>query len=143
MQRMLFLCVANSARSQMAEGLGRALLAGIAEVSSAGSQPTRVNPHAIEAMREVGIDISSQVSKAVSDFDASEFDFIITLCAEEVCPIVPGNVNRLHWPTPDPAGSREGDTPEIVRQRFRDARDQIRSRILELKAWLSATNQPK
>jgi arsenate reductase (thioredoxin) len=138
-QRILFLCVANSARSQMAEGLGRKLLAGTAEVTSAGSQPTKVNPYAIEAMREIGIDISSQSSKAVSDFDASHFDFIITLCAEEVCPIVPGTVNRLHWPTPDPARAPEGDTPEIILQRFREARDQIRDRILDLKAWLSAT----
>jgi arsenate reductase len=139
MYRILFLCVANSARSQMAEGLGRALLAGVAQVTSAGSQPTKVNPNAIEAMREVGIDISSHSSQAVSDLDASQFDFIVTLCAEEVCPIVPGKVNRLHWPTPDPARSLEGDTPEIILQRFREARDQIRSRVLDLKAWLSAT----
>lgn len=136
MYRILFLCVANSARSQMAEGLGRELLAGLAEVASAGSQPAKVNPYAIEAMREISIDISSHSSNAVSDLDASRFDFIVTLCAEEVCPIVPGNVNRLHWPTPDPARPDDTDTPEIILQRFRSARDQIKDRILQLKAWL-------
>lgn len=138
MKRILFLCVANSARSQIAEGLGRQLLAGVAEVSSAGSQPTRISPHAIEVMAEIGIDISGQSSKAVADVDASRFDVVITLCAEEVCPILPGRVERLHWPTPDPAGSQPGDTAEIVRQRFRAARDQIQARVVQLKDWLRA-----
>lgn len=146
MHRILFLCVANSARSQMAEGLARRVLDGIVEVSSAGSQPSRVNPHAIEAMAEVGIDISSHTSKSVAQMNASDFDVVITLCAEEVCPILPGRVQRLHWPTPDPAGVESNDTQERIRQRFRDARDQILARILgykeELMSQRAAGPQP-
>lgn len=130
MHRILFLCVANSARSQMAEGLARRVLDGIAEVSSAGSQPSRVNPNAIDAMAEIGIDISGHSSKSVAQLNASDFDVVITLCAEEVCPILPGRVQRLHWPTPDPARAEPGDTSERVSQRFRDAREEILSRLL-------------
>lgn len=136
MHRILFLCVANSARSQMAEGLARRVLDGIAQVTSAGSRPTRVNPNAIEVMSEVGIDISSHSSKAVAQLNAADFDTVITLCAEEVCPILPGQVQRLHWPTPDPAHIDPNDTPEGVRQRFRDARDEILSKILDYKEEL-------
>ena len=101
--KILFLCVANSARSQMAEGLARAVFGTRAEVFSAGSVPTRVNPHAVSALAEVGIDISGQTSKSVDDVNAGSMDLIITLCADEVCPVVPGRVKRLHWPLPDPA----------------------------------------
>ena len=84
--RILFLCVANSARSQMAEGLARRILGEQAEVSSAGSNPTPVHPHAIEAMAEIGIDITGQVSKSVDTMDLSGLDLVVTLCADEVCP---------------------------------------------------------
>ncbi|WP_129649437.1 arsenate reductase ArsC [Peristeroidobacter agariperforans] len=137
MQRILFLCVANSARSQMAEGLARRVLDGIATVSSAGSQPSRVNPYAIQAMAEIGIDISTHTSKSVAELNAADFDVVITLCAEEVCPVLPGRVQRMHWPTPDPARTELDDTPEIVSQRFRDARDEILSRILGYKEMLT------
>jgi arsenate reductase len=123
--KILFLCVANSARSQMAEGLARAVFGSAAEVYSAGSVPTRVNPNAITAMAEDGIDISSHTSKSVNDVNAGSMDLIITLCADEVCPIVPGRVERLHWPLPDPAGA----PPDQALQKFRDVRDEIRRRL--------------
>ena len=124
--KILFLCVANSARSQMAEGLARALFGAAAEVASAGSVPTRVNPNAIAAMAESGIDISSHTSKSVDDVNAGSMDLIIALCADEVCPVVPGRVERLHWPLPDPAGA----PPDQALARFRDVRDQIRERLV-------------
>ena len=102
MKRILFLCVANSARSQMAEALARQLLGPRAEVMSASSNPSTVNPYAIEAMAEIGIDISGHRSKLVDEIDLTGIDLIVTLCAEEVCPVVPGRVKRLHWPIPDP-----------------------------------------
>lgn len=123
--RILFLCVANSARSQMAEGLARRMFADRAVVASAGSAATGVNPHAIEVLNELGIDISSHRSKSVTEIDAASFDTIITLCAEEVCPVVPGRVARLHWPLPDPvrAGAAE------ISIRFREVRDELSRRL--------------
>jgi arsenate reductase (thioredoxin) len=125
--RVLFLCVANSARSQMAEGLARRLFGERAIVQSAGSAATRVNPYAVEALRDIGIDISAQRSKSVAEVDAASFDVIITLCADEVCPVVPGRVARLHWPLPDPVQAAEGDRPV----RFRETRDDIQRRLRE------------
>lgn len=130
MKRILFLCVANSARSQMAEGLGRHIFGNRAEVMSAGSQPSQVNPYAIEAMAEIGLDIRDQRSKPIEEIETRTLDLVITLCAEEVCPVLPGNVKRLHWPIPDPASSDPSLTPDQMRHRFRAARDQIRARIV-------------
>ena len=135
--RILFLCVANSARSQMAEGLARSFMGPGVEVVSAGSQPSKVNPYAIEAMAEVGMDISKHYSKSVSDLDAADFDAVITLCADEVCPILPGRVRRLHWPIPDPASNDPALSPDQMRERFRIAREQIRERLPELAHILS------
>jgi arsenate reductase len=132
MKKVLFLCVANSARSQMAEGLGRQIFGPEVEVSSAGSQPSKVNPYAIEAMRELGIDISGHHSKSVDDVNAAAVDLVITLCADEVCPVLPGRVQRLHWPIQDPATSDPAVTPEHMRERFRTAREEIRARITGL-----------
>ena len=125
MKRILFLCVANSARSQMAEGLARGLFGDRAEVLSAGSQPLRVNPFAIEVMAELGIDISGQRSKSVDEIDVNRIDLAVTLCAEEVCPVFPGRVRRLHWPIPDPASTDSSLSTDEMRNRFRMARDQI------------------
>lgn len=132
MTRILFLCVANSARSQMAEGLARQMLGQDAAVMSAGAQPSMVNPYAIEAMAELGIDISGHRSKSVSEIDPPAVDLVVTLCAEEVCPILPGHVRREHWPIPDPASKDAALTPESLRARFRAARDDIRSRLAEI-----------
>jgi len=128
--RILFLCVANSARSQMAEGLARAILpAEEVEVASAGSAPAVLNPLAVEALAEAGIDISGQYSKPLEDVAPETADLIVTLCAEEVCPIVPGHVRRLHWPITDPAAANDLAA-------FRTARDKIRARIEELAGQL-------
>lgn len=133
MKRILFLCVANSARSQMAEGLARHLLGDQATVMSAGSTPSRVNPYAVEAMAEIGIDISGQHSKSVDDIDPAGLALVVTLCAEEVCPVLPGRVQRLHWPIADPASSDPALTPDDLRARFRTARGEIRARLEALK----------
>src|ERR1700722_19901825 len=102
--KILFMCVANSGRSQMAEGLARKLLGPQATIQSAGSKATNVNPLAIQAMAEIGIDISKQTSKAVESIDPDSVDTVITLCAEEVCPVFLGKAKKLHWPFSDPAG---------------------------------------
>ena len=124
---VVFLCVANSARSQMAEGLARARAPRGWRVFSAGSNPARLSTTAVAAMREIGIDISSQRSKGMQDVPLEEADLIITLCAEEVCPLYLGAARRLHWPLPDPAGLGEGE--EASRRRFRAVRDELRERI--------------
>ncbi len=133
MKSILFLCVANSARSQMAEGLARHSLGPEVEVLSAGSQPTEVNPLAVDAMNAIGIDISSHVSKSVDAVDVSRVDLVVTLCAEEVCPVLPAGVRRLHWPIADPvAVAGAASTDEERRAAFAAARDQIRARIEDL-----------
>lgn len=126
---ILFLCVANSARSQMAEGLGRMILGDRVSVASAGSLPARVNPWAIEVMREIGVDLSSHVSKSVQTIDPATVSTVVTLCAEEVCPAFLGSARRLHWPIPDPATSDASIPREQMLARFRSARDAIRARI--------------
>ena len=127
--KILFLCVANSARSQMAEGLARQILGTKAEVLSAGSNPSTVNPFAIEALKEIGIDISKHKSKSIDEIDLKNLDLVITLCAEEVCPILPIKAKKLHWPLPDPA-SRKGGHEEIL-SAFRNVRDEIKKRLQE------------
>lgn len=131
--RFLFLCVANSARSQMAEGLARQIFPHCS-VQSAGSRPSKVNPFAIEALAELGIDATTHHSKSVQDIDPGSVDLVITLCAEEVCPLFLGQAERLHWPIPDPASDDPSLTPEQLRARFRQGRDEIKKRLEALKA---------
>lgn len=138
MKNILFLCVANSARSQMAEGLARHYLPADIVVQSAGSEPSTLNPYAVKAMAELGIDISTHYSKAVEDINSSEVDAVITLCAEEVCPVFLGKVHRLHWPINEPSAGRE--TPEQLMQGFRIARDEIKQHILQLAQSLNGAN---
>ncbi len=126
---LLFLCVANSARSQMAEGLARQIFGDRATVQSAGSQPSRVNPYATEVMAEVGVDLATHASKSVETIDPASVDTVITLCAEEVCPVFLGHVRRIHWPIPDPASSDPSISREEMLQRFRTARDTIRGKL--------------
>ena len=123
----MFLCVANSARSQMAEGLARARFGERARVQSAGSAPASVNPLAVRAMAELGIDISGQRSKRVDSIDPATVDTVVTLCADEVCPVFPSRVRRLHWPLPDPAGASGSDAERLAR--FRTVRDEIAARL--------------
>jgi arsenate reductase len=130
---VLFLCVANSARSQMAEGIARALAPDGIEVHSAGSAPAALNPFAVEALAEIGIDISGQRSKGIDDVPLERIGTIVTLCAEEVCPFVPAEVERLHWPLPDPAAAARGDE----RAAFASVREQLRARIPELLARIA------
>ncbi len=133
-ESILFLCVANSARSQMAEGLARALFGSEVLVQSAGSRPSRVNPLAVEAMREVGIGLSGQWSKSVETIDPESVDLVVTLCAEEVCPVFLSRAQRLHWPIEDPDRAHEELRDEERLQRFRSARDEIRTRLTHLAA---------
>jgi arsenate reductase len=104
---ILFLCVANSARSQIAEGLAKAMLGSNHNIQSAGSIPSgKVHPHAIATMKDIGIDLSDHYSKSTDDLDDNfleNLDYAITLCAEEVCPVLPDSVNSLHWMNEDPA----------------------------------------
>ncbi len=131
---LLFLCVGNSARSQMAEGLARARYGPSVTVQSAGSAPSRVHPLAIRAMAEIGIDITRYRSKSVEEIDPGTVDVVITLCAEEVCPVFLGKAQRLHWPLPDPVAA-EGTGEERLAG-FREVRDEIGRRLesLELSA---------
>jgi arsenate reductase len=126
---LLFLCVANSARSQMAEGLARSMYGARAVVASAGSKPSRVNPYAIEVMKEIGIALDAHRSKSVDEVDPSSVDIAITLCAEEVCPVFFGSVQRHHWPIPDPASDDPALTRDEMLARFRTARDTIRDKL--------------
>jgi len=129
MRSVLFLCVANSARSQIAEGLARMLFGDRAEIQSAGSRPSRVNPYAIEVMRELGVDLAGHASKSVDTIDPASVDTVITLCAEEVCPVFLGKARRLHWPVPDPASTDPATPRDEMLQRFRTARDAIRTQL--------------
>jgi arsenate reductase len=127
---LLFMCVANSARSQMAEGLARAMAPPGARVYSAGSAPSRLNPYAVRAMAELELDISGHHSKSVDDLDDDTrraVTTVITLCAEEVCPVFPGPVRKLHWPLADPAAA--AGTDEDMLASFRAARDEIQARL--------------
>jgi arsenate reductase len=133
-QRVLILCTGNSARSQMAEGLLRHDAAGRFDVESAGTHPSRIRPEAIEVMREIGIDISSQRSKSVAAFDGQHFDVVITVCdqANESCPIFPGAPARIHWGFQDPAAV-EGDDPTRLAA-FRQVRDALRLSLAQFAA---------
>jgi len=113
----------------MAEGLARAMFGGVVRVQSAGSQPGRVHPTAIAVLSEIGIDITAQHSKSVDAIDPASVDAVITLCAEEVCPVWPGTFSRLHWPLPDPASTDPASTAEPLLARFRAVRDELRFRL--------------
>jgi arsenate reductase len=130
-KRVLILCTGNSARSQMAEGFLRHDGGGRFEVFSAGVEPSHVRPQAVEAMREVGIDISGQRSKSVDEFVGQEFDYVITVCdnANANCPVFPGKTERIHWGFDDPAAA-EGDEAARLAV-FRRVRDEIRARLRE------------
>jgi arsenate reductase (thioredoxin) len=142
-KNILFLCVANSARSQMAEGLARHLLGASARVQSAGSKPSTVNPYAIEVLQEIGIDLGSHRSKSVDTIDPASVDMVITLCAEEVCPVMLGTIRRLHWPIADPASNDPSLTRDGFLTRFRTARDQLRGRIEVLATLLDIPAGPQ
>ena len=128
-KRVLFLCTGNSARSQMAEGWLRHLAGDRFIVSSAGTHPVGLNPYAVTAMQEVGIDITGHHSKSVQEFEGQRFDYVITVCdrAKETCPIWPGASSLLHWSFDDPASATGSDNDR--RAMFQKIRDEIAERI--------------
>jgi len=116
----------------MAEGLARARFGEAVRVQSAGSRPSRVNPLAIRALAEVGIDISRHRSKSVAEIDPETVDVVVTLCAEEICPVFLGKAGRLHWPISDPAAAAGSGEARLAA--FRHVRDEIARRL----PWLDA-----
>jgi len=126
-RHILFLCVANSARSQMAEGIARSLAPPEVMISSAGSSPASVRPQAIRVLKEIDIDISGHRSKGLESIDAGSVDAVITLCAEEVCPVFLGKAHRVHWGLPDPAGVTGAEETRL--NAFRSVRDELLRRL--------------
>jgi arsenate reductase len=134
-KRVLILCTGNSARSQMAEGLLRHLAGDRFEVFSAGVLASFVRPQAIEAMNEIGIDISQHRSKSVDEFQDQQLDYVITVCdhANQRCPVFPSAVVRIHWSIDDPVVGGE----EMQLEAFRRARDELQSRLQSFVAGLA------
>lgn len=128
-KRVLILCTGNSARSQMAEGLLRHSDGDRFEVMSAGIISSFVRPQAIEAMKEIGIDISGQRSKSVDEFAGRNFDYVITVCdnAKESCPIFPGETERIHWSFDDPAEVLGSEQEKLTV--FRRVRNEIKQKL--------------
>jgi len=129
---VLFICIHNSARSQMAEAFLNQICGGEFEACSAGLEPGKLNPVAVEAMREIGMDISGNKTKAASDMlkSARGFSHVITVCDDTSagrCPVFPGVATRLHWSFPDPSSFR--GTPEEILARTREVRDAIKAKI--------------
>lgn len=126
-RHILFLCVQNPARSQLAEGVARFLAPPAVTVSSAGSSPAFVRPQAVQVLKEIGIDISAHRSKALEEIDAAAVDAVDTLCAEEVCPVLLGDAVRVHWSLPDPAKAQGNDETRL--KAFRATRDELFRRL--------------
>jgi len=130
-KRVLFLCVHNSARSQMAEGLLRARAGDRFEAFSAGNEATEVRPLAIAAMAEIGIDISGQHSKTTADLGGQRFDYVITVCddAKEACPYYANAAHQIHWGFDDPAAATGTEDEQLAV--YRRIRDEIRTQVEE------------
>lgn len=145
--RVLFLCTGNSARSQMAEGMLRFFGGDDFEVFSAGTHPKGLNPLAVAAMREVGIDISSHRSKDLTEFLDQEFDYIITVCdqARDACPDFPGDEVQIHWGYPDPAAVEGDDEARMkaFRKTVIEMRERIRNWILTQRKLLREQGELK
>lgn len=132
MKRVLILCTGNSCRSQMAEAIWQELGKGDWQASSAGSDPAGyVHPLAVRVLSEIGIDISTNVSKSVSQFEGEHFDLVVTVCdnAKSSCPVFPSATEVLHWPFEDPAHATGTDEKKLAV--FRQVRDQIRQTIAD------------
>jgi arsenate reductase len=130
--KVLFLCVHNSARSQMAEGLLRSMAAGAVEVKSAGLEAGRLRPEAVTVMAELGLDISGQRSKAVEELAGERFDVVVTTCdeAKEACPLFPGASEMRHWSIEDPAAVEGDEQARLLA--FRSARDALWKHVADL-----------
>jgi arsenate reductase (thioredoxin) len=135
--RLLFVCTGNSARSQMAEAFARYYGAGHVDVSSAGTDPKGLHPLTKEVMAEKGIDVSHQSSKVLTDEMLGTADYVITVCdhADQYCPALPPHVRKFHWAIPDPAAVT-GRAPDEALAAFRQARDDLESRIRDLLSTL-------
>lgn len=132
--KILFMCVANSVRSQIAEGLARKIWGSEVEIESAGSFPSKVNPYVIKVLEEVGIDASDHYSKSVEDLSREfilNIDYVITLCAEEVCPTIISKAKKIHWPQSDPATIFGSEVEKL--KRFRAVRDNIQKKLEQFK----------
>lgn len=127
--RVLFLCVHNSARSQMAQGLLHGLSRGAYEALSAGLAASQVRPEAIAVMKELGIDISHHSSKAMDTYAGQSMDFTVSVCDDvtEACPVFPNATRQLHWSIADPSAVQGGESERL--QAYRNARDELRRRI--------------
>lgn len=130
-KRVLVLCTGNSCRSQMAEGILRHLAGDRMEVFSAGVRPMYVHPLAVKVMAEAGMDISKHRSKSVNEFIGESFDTVITVCdnARQVCPVFPGECERIHWNIPDPVLAHGSEEEKFAE--FRKIRDEIAQKIKE------------
>ncbi len=126
----------------MAEGLARDIFDDAVRVQSAGSSPSRINPFAIQAMAELGFDLRTHTSKSVQTIDPGSVDLVITLCAEEVCPVFLSSAPRMHWPLQEPDRKHEDLTDDERLQHFRVARDQIRARLQVLAALRDVPEGP-
>ena len=137
---ILILCTGNSARSQMAEGWFHHLAPTI-HLESAGFQPKGINPLAIEAMGEVGVNISAQTSKSLSSLELTGWDWVITVCAlaETACPIFPGKTKRLYWPFNDPAAVTGSHDQQL--EAFRTVRDRLNLKVQEFIAELETAKE--
>ncbi len=135
-KKLLFLCIGNSARSQMAEGFLRYLGSDRWEAYSAGIEPDSLNPLFVEAMEEKGIDITQQYSKGLDNIELEEMDIVITLCeeAEQRCPVLPVKAKKFHWFLPDPAKA-QGSKEEKL-DKFRKVRDEIEIQVKKLIAQI-------
>ena len=140
MRSVLFLCVANSARSQMAEGLAHARFGDHVRVQSAGSRPLEVDPLPVAVMHELEIDISGQRSKSVDTIDSSSVDLVVTLCAEEVCPTFLGSARKVHWVLPEPVAATGSEAERLAS--FRRVRDEIAMRLRTLEVTTSPGDDP-
>jgi arsenate reductase len=137
MKKIMFLCTANSCRSQMAEGFAKEYSKGIVEVYSAGLMAAGIQQRAIAVMKEIGIDISKQQSKEIDADLLRKMDVVVTLCghAEEKCPWTPPAIRRIHWPIQDPVGTV--GTEEQIMTEFRRARDEIKEKVQKLMRGLA------
>ena len=124
MAGILFLCVANSARSQLAEAIARDLAPEL-DIWSAGSEPTHVRPQVRRVLNEAGFDDKGLRSKSLYEVEMDEIDVIVTLCRQEQCPILPGKKRHVHWPLPDPAAAPDDEKDEA----FRATRDELVRRL--------------
>jgi len=133
MKGILFVCVENKARSQMAEGLARHFLGHQFDIFSAGSHPApQIDPIVRSVMAEIGVDISKQKPKSLSDIDLTQISLVITLSDDQHCPVISSEIKKQHWEVMDPSGSLLSGLLKL--RRYRKLRDDIKKKVLELRS---------